>query len=50
MQPFQLFSYSGNGNAAMAEETLQLWQLSSSLAFTAQQQQQLSKLQQYQLR
>jgi len=46
MQPFQLFSYSGSGNAAMAEAALQLWQLSSSLAFTAQRQQQLSKLQQ----
>ena len=42
MQPFQLFSYSSSGNAAMAEAALQLWQLSSSLAFTAQQQQQLS--------
>ena len=42
MQPFQLFSRSGSGNAAMAEAALQLWQLSISLAFTAQQQQQLS--------
>ncbi len=40
MKPFQLFSHSGSGHAAMAEEALR--QLSSSLAFTAQQQQQLS--------
>ena len=25
MQPFQLFSYSGSGNAATAEEASQLW-------------------------
>ena len=44
MQPFQLFSCSGSGIAAMAGAAVQLWQLSSSsnLAITAQQQQQLS--------
>ena len=44
MQPFQCFSYSGSGNAVIAEEALQLWQLSSSSssAFVVQQQQQLS--------
>ncbi len=44
MQPFQLFSCSGSGIAAMTEAAVQLWQLSSSssLAITAQQQQQLS--------
>ena len=43
MQPFQLFSCSGSGIAAMTEAGVQLWQLSSSsLAITAQQQQQLS--------
>jgi len=44
MQPFQLFSCSGSGIAAMTEAEEQLWQLSSSssLAITAQQQQQLS--------
>ncbi len=44
MQPFQPFSCSGSGIAAMAGAAMQLWQLSSSssLAITAQQQQQLS--------
>ncbi len=44
MQPFQLFSCSGSGIAAMTEAAVQLWQLSSSssAAITAQQQQQLS--------
>ncbi len=43
MQPFQLFGCSGSGIAAMtAEAEVQLWQLSSSSAITAQQQQQLS--------
>ena len=44
MQPFQLFSYGGIGNAAIAGAAVQLWHLSgsSSSALTAQQQQQLS--------
>jgi len=52
LQPFQLFSCSGSGNAAMAEAGVQLWQLSSSssLVVTAQQHQQHSQVQQYQLR
>jgi hypothetical protein len=52
MQPFQLFSCSGSGIAAMAGAATQLWQLSSSssLAITAQLHQQRSNLQQFQLR
>jgi hypothetical protein len=44
MQPFQLFSYNGIGNAAIAGAAVQLWHLSSSSssAVTAQRQQQLS--------
>jgi len=44
MQPFQLFSCSGSGIAAMAGAATQLWQLSSSssLAITAQLHQQRS--------
>ncbi len=52
MQPFQLFSCSGSGIAAMAGAAMQPWQLSSSssLAVTAQLHQQRSNLQQFQLR
>ena len=44
MQPFQLFSYSSIGNAAIAGVALQLWHLSgiSSSAVTAQLHQQRS--------
>ena len=43
MQPFQLFSCSGSGIAAIAAAAVQLWQLSSSsLAITAEQHQHLS--------
>jgi len=44
MQPFQLFSYNGIGNAAIAGAAVQLWHLSgsSSSAITAQLHQQRS--------
>ena len=52
VQPFQLFSYSDIGNAAIAGVALQLWHLSgsSSSAVTAQLHQQRSRLQQQRLR
>jgi hypothetical protein len=52
LQPFQLFSYSGSGNAAIAEAGMQLWQIGSgcSSAVTAQLHHQRSNLQSYQLR